>query len=184
MISYNFKQIFFNLLKDNNFSYAVDATLGNGNDTYSILKHTDAHVTAFDIQELAIENSLAKLKTFSQYRYDLVLDSHSNMDKYLKGSPDFIVFNTGYLPGSDKKIITDGQTLTKALEISIDVLKSNGIIFFAQYIGHDGSFEESEITDGFFKNLCQKKFRVLKNEFYNQINNPPIVYLAEKLWKI
>ena len=181
MISYNFKHIFLNLLKENNFYYGVDATLGNGNDTYSILKYTDAHVTSFDIQEMAIESSLEKLKTFSRERYNLILDSHSNMDRYLKDSPDLIVFNTGYLPGSDKKIITDGQTLTKALEISVEVLKPNGIIFFAQYIGHEGSFEESEITDGFFKNLCQKKFRVLKNEFYNQINNPPIVYLAEKL---
>lgn len=181
MISYNFKHIFLNLLKENNFYYGVDATLGNGNDTYSILKYTDAHVTAFDIQEMALESSLEKLKTFSRERYNLILDSHSNMDRYLKDSPDLIVFNTGYLPGSDKKIITDGQTLTKALEISVEVLKPNGIIFFAQYIGHEGSFEESEITDGFFKNLCQKKFRVLKNEFYNQINNPPIVYLAEKL---
>ena len=181
MISYNFKHIFLNLLKENNFSYGVDATLGNGNDTYSILKYTDAHVTAFDIQEMAIESSLEKLKTFSRDRYNLILDSHSNMDRYLKDSPDLIVFNTGYLPGSDKKIITDGQTLTKALEISIEALKPGGVIFFAQYIGHEGSFEESEITDIFFKNLCQKKFRVLKNEFYNQINNPPIVYLAEKL---
>lgn len=145
------------------------------------MKYTDAHVTAFDIQKMAIESSLEKLKTFSRDRYNLILDSHSNMDRYLKDSPDLIVFNTGYLPGSDKKIITDGQTLTKALEISVEALKPGGVIFFAQYIGHEGSFEESEITDGFFKNLCQKKFRVLKNEFYNQINNPPIVYLAEKL---
>lgn len=181
MISYNFKHIFLNLLKENNFSYGVDATLGNGNDTYSILKYTDAHVTAFDIQEMAIESSLEKLKNFSRDRYNLILDSHSNMDRYLKDSPDLIVFNTGYLPGSDKKIITVGQTLTKALEISVEALKPSGVIFFAQYIGHEGSFEESEITDAFFKNLCQKKFRVLKNEFYNQINNPPIVYLAEKL---
>lgn len=184
MISYNFKNIFLNLLKENKFSYCIDATLGNGNDTYSILKYTDAHVTAFDIQEIAIESSLEKLKHFSRDRYDLILDSHSNMDKYIRKNPDLIVFNTGYLPGSDKKVITDGKTLTKALEISIDLLKQNGIIFFVQYIGHEGSFEESRITDDFFKNLPQKNFRVLKNEFYNQINNPPIVYLTEKLWKI
>lgn len=182
MISYNFKNIFINLLKENNFSYAVDSTLGNGNDTYNILKYTKAKVLAFDIQEEAIISSKKRLSEFSEDRFNLVLDSHSSMDKYIKESPDLIVFNTGYLPGSNKKIITDGETICKALDISIKALKQNGIIFFVQYIGHEGSFEEGEMTDYFFKNLPQKNFRVIKNQFYNQINNPPIVYLVEKIW--
>ncbi len=55
------------------------------------------------------------------------------------------------------------------------------------YLGHENSFEERLGVDDFLKSLDQKIFKVEKREFYNQKNNPPIVYLVEKKverWKL
>lgn len=182
MINFNFKGVFLDLLKKKkDIKFAVDATLGNGHDTKVILENTNAKVFSFDIQTLAIENSKRLLRKFENDRYQLIHDSHANVKNYVHEKVDLVVFNTGYLPNSDKKITTDKFSLKLALDSSLELLNSGGIIFFVQYIGHPGSFSESEFTDSYFKKLDQKKFRVIKYEFYNQINYPPIVYLMEKI---
>lgn len=181
MIYYNFKQMQDRLLESlRDDLICVDATIGNGHDTLKFLKKfKNGFVYGFDIQEIAIKNTEKLLQENDFSNYKLILDGHENIDNYVKKA-DLIMFNTGYLPKSDKKIKTNKETTLKALEKSISILNNNGIIFFVQYIGHEGSFEEAQVVDEFFKSLNQKNYRVIKTQFFNQINNPPIIYIGEK----
>ena len=42
--------------------------------------------------------------------------------------------------------------------------------------GHEGGLEEKDAVERIFKNFKQKKFNVIKYDFINQINHPPILY--------
>lgn len=94
----------------------VDATCGNGNDTLFLSKLVGktGQVYAFDIQEQAITQTKQLLEENKQVNVTLILDSHANMEKYLpetiKGKLGGAIFNLGYLPHSDKTIITKGNT--------------------------------------------------------------------------
>ena len=93
---------------------AVDFTMGNGYDTAFLASTVgeSGKVYAFDIQEKALESTKARLEGLGLYnRCTLILDSHSNADKYIEGKFNAGMFNLGWLPGSgDKKITTKRET--------------------------------------------------------------------------
>lgn len=63
----------------------MDATMGNGNDTVllSRLVGETGKVLAFDIQEIALENTQKKLQEEKcAENYELILDSHENIAAY------------------------------------------------------------------------------------------------------
>ena len=91
-----------------------------------------------------------------------------------------MIYNLGFLPGSDKKVTTLRDSTLKSLKKATDKINEAGIIIVVSYLGHVNSLEEREGVDDFLKSLDQKKFKVEKREFYNQAHNPPIVYLIEK----
>ena len=65
--------------------FCIDATMGNGHDTTLLcqLVGKEGKVLAFDIQELARQNTLKKLQeTGVPENYRLILDSHSHMGQY------------------------------------------------------------------------------------------------------
>lgn len=157
---------------------AVDATVGKGNDTLKLLEAVgrDGFVYGFDVQEEAINKTKDLLKDFDNFK--LFLDSHANIDR-LK-SFDLVIYNLGFLPGSDKKITTLRDSTIESLKKATDRINEAGIIIVVSYLGHENSFEEREGVDEFLKSLDQKIFKVEKREFYNQKHNPPIVYLIEK----
>lgn len=162
----------------------VDATVGNGNDTILLaeLVGDTGKVYGFDIQCEAItntENILKKRKL--DMRVKLINDGHEHMDKYIESNVDFVVFNLGYLPGSDHKIITKPDTTIKALNLSLSLLKKGGKINITSYYGHPGGLEEKTAIEKFLLSLDQKMYNVIKFSFVNQVNNPPILYCIEKL---
>ena len=129
---------------------AIDATLGNGYDTM-FLSPLFKHVYAFDIQELAIKRSKEKLKDFNNVT--VIQDSHSNLDNYIKESIDFVIFNLGFLPGSDKKVATNSFTTILAIQKSMKLLSNDGIILVIGYSRHNGGAKEiSEIENFLLEN--------------------------------
>ncbi|NMW84779.1 methyltransferase domain-containing protein [Peptoniphilus sp. AGMB00490] len=157
---------------------AVDATVGRGNDTLKLLKAVGekGFVYGFDVQEDAISSAEKILKDFKNYK--LFLESHENIDKIEKF--DLVIYNLGFLPGSDKKITTLKDSTIISLKKAKKKINCGGIIIVVSYLGHENSFEEREGVDDFIKNIDQREFKVEKREFYNQKHNPPIVYLIEK----
>lgn len=161
----------------------VDCTLGNGNDTLLLaqLVGTRGRVYGFDIQETAIYNTKELLRKNSiETNIELFLDSHENIDQYLHEVIDLIVYNLGYLPGGDKSIKTSSSSTIKSIEKSLGLLKKNGILLVTVYPGHPGGIEEKLAIENLFSSLKQQDFHVLKYEFINQINHPPILYFIEK----
>jgi len=163
----------------------IDATAGNGHDTLFLAQHIDStsKILSFDIQEIAILQTRQLLQ-----KYDLtpkvtcILDSHENISNYLEQDElvRLAIFNLGYLPGSDKKIITTPSSTIKAIKILLERLENNGKIIIVSYYGHNGGLEEKNSVESLLSNLSQKEWSVLKYQFINQINCPPICYVLEK----
>ncbi len=161
----------------------VDATVGNGHDTILLaeLVGQEGKVYGFDIQETAINNTNQKIAENSlTERVYLIKDSHENIDQYISELVDLVIFNLGYLPGGSHDIVTKAESTVIALEKSLELLKDNGMLLITTYVGHnEGKIEDKRIKE-YLLSLNQKKFNVLKYEFINQINNPPILYCVEK----
>ncbi len=161
----------------------VDATTGNGNDTLflSELVGENGFVYGFDVQEVAVLNTIEKLESEGNYNnFKIITDGHENIKKYVKDNVDFIVFNLGYLPRADKNIKTNIKTTLPAIKEAMDVLKQFGILWIVLYPGHEDGMHESNALEEFFEGINQKEFSVMKMQFINQVNNPPYVLALEK----
>lgn len=161
----------------------IDATMGNGYDTVYLgnLVGENGKVYAFDVQEEALKSTRKKvIRDNMEDRVELILDGHENLDKYVKESVSCIVFNLGYLPRAKHVIITKPDTTLEAIKKGLNLLKPNGIMSIAAYIGHEGGLEEKNHICEYLDSLDQKEYNVLHMEFTNQINNPPQLILVEK----
>ena len=159
----------------------VDATMGNGHDTLFLAKLAK-QVYAFDIQEQALTATQKRLNAgHVPENYRLLLESHANMAEY--ATPDSvscIVFNFGYLPGGDHSLATRGKTSIQALTQALTLLKKGGMISLCIYSGGDSGFEERDQILDWLKNLDPHQYLVIKSEYYNRPNNPPIPVLIIK----
>lgn len=161
----------------------IDATMGNGYDTVYLgnLVGETGKVYAFDVQEEALSSTRKKVvRDNMEHRIELILDGHENLDKYVKEEVSCVVFNLGYLPRAKHMVITKPDTTLQAIKKSLELLKPNGIISIAAYIGHEGGLDEKNHICEYLDNLDQKQYNVLHMEFTNQINNPPQLILVEK----
>ena len=125
----------------------VDATCGNGNDTLMLSK-LSKKVFAFDIQENAINNTKSLLEKNSINNVILINKSHELIDKELKDynkKISLIVFNLGYLPGSNKKVLTNYKSTLSAIKKGLNMLNKKGIILVTCYPHKEGKKESEEI---------------------------------------
>lgn len=163
----------------------VDATMGNGNDTLFLAKLVgeDGYVHAFDIQEQAMENTSQKLKEHNcEKQAKLHLIGHEFLGSVIDITEQIsaAIFNLGYLPKSDKSIVTHETTTIKALEELLLRLKELGRIILVIYDGHNaGKIEKQEVLN-FVASLPQEIYSVLSYQFINQRNNPPSLICIEK----
>lgn len=159
----------------------IDATMGNGNDTLllSVLCGKKGHVYAFDIQEQALHNTRQKLQSAdAPENYTLLLQSHTDMDQYAApGTVSCITFNLGYLPGGDHTKATHAISSITALSKSLLLLKKGGLISLCIYSGGDSGFEERDAVLNWLKQLDPHQYLVIRSDYYNRPNNPPIPVL-------
>lgn len=164
----------------------VDATCGNGNDTLflSNLVGEDGAVYAFDIQEQAIETTEKLLHENKRTNVNLILDSHAQIDKYIRDDGvetlGGAIFNLGYLPRSNKQIITKGDSTIAAIETLLRYIRIGARIVIVVYHGHDGGKEEKDAVLQFVRELDQTYYAAITYQFINQRNNPPFVVAIEK----
>ena len=103
------------------------------------------------------------------------------MDKYdCGGKVQAVVFNFGYLPGGDHKIATKSESSIKAIEKSLEMIRPGGAVSLCLYYGGDTGFLEKDAIVEFVSLIDSKKFTVLKREFINRQNCPPIVIDVQK----
>ena len=162
---------------------AVDATMGNGNDTVFLanLVGESGKVYSFDVQSTAIENTKKRISDNKiNTEIELIHDGHENLDKYIKEKVKLVMFNLGYLPSAEHNITTKAETTIVAIKKSLDMLEKNGVILLVIYHGHENGKLEKVAIEEFTSSLNQKEYNVMKLGFINQINNPPILVAIEK----
>lgn len=163
---------------------AVDFTMGNGYDTSFLASEVgeNGKVYAFDIQEKAIESTKARLEGLGLYeRCTLILDSHSNAEKYIDGKFNAGMFNLGWLPGSgDKKITTKRETTLPAVKFAISRLAADGILLIAIYPGHEeGDAEGKEVCE-YLSTLDRRTHCVTQVKILNSPTSPYFMIIETK----
>ncbi|MCK5192108.1 MAG: class I SAM-dependent methyltransferase, partial [Methylococcales bacterium] len=101
----------------------------------------------FDIQQQALSSTRLKLESEHINNTQLFHVSHCKMEKHIPTqyhrNIKVIMFNLGYLPGSDKSIISHADSTLLALNQSIGLLAPSGIITITAYPGHQGGDDET-----------------------------------------
>lgn len=163
--------------------FVLDATAGNGHDSRFLaeLVGTKGKLYAFDIQQDAINNTLELLKKDSLNKQaELINSDHAELDNYVNEDLAAVIFNLGYLPGGNKKIITKSESTIKALNKALKLLKVKGIIILVIYTGHEGGKEERDALLKYSSDLNYKKYNVLNYKFLNQPGPPPEIIAIKK----
>lgn len=158
----------------------LDMTCGKGYDSKFILDNLNPKkLYAFDIQELAREKTKETLGDFPE-NFNFILDSHKNLDLYVKEKIDLAIFNLGYLPSSDKTITTNYKEVIEAIKKILDLAQKGTLIVITLYPGHMEGKEESIHIEEYLTEISQKEYSILKYSFINQKNNPPYVIKITK----
>ncbi len=154
----------------------VDATCGNGKDTLLLaeLVGEAGHVTAFDIQDAALSRTseLLHVKLLKK-QVTLLNAGHERLTDLVVGPLQAIVFNLGWLPGSNKEITTTAATTLAALEASLHLLAPAGLLLITCYPGHNGGDEESAAVVEWCRQLSCKDYFVWQMEQSNTSSKAP-----------
>lgn len=158
----------------------VDATIGNGHDTVFLanLVGETGSVLGFDVQQQAIESTGEKTKDLRQVQ--LFHQGHEHIGSVYSGEIDAAIFNLGYLPGTDKQIVTQAETTITAIDAILTQLKPRGLICIILYTGHEGGNSEANTINEWAANLDQKEYTAITYQFINQKNNPPYLLAIER----
>lgn len=159
----------------------VDMTCGNGHDSLRVLQNAPNYkkLYLYDVQMKAIENTKSLLDSYAYKNCIYLNKSHDDLSD-IHEDIDFAIYNLGYLPGADKKLVTNSKCTIKSIELLLKKLSFGAIVVITTYPGHEeGNVEDIKIYD-FLNSLDQKFFNVIKLEFINQKNKPCKTYILEK----
>lgn len=162
---------------------AVDATMGNGNDTQWLceLVGESGHVYAFDVQPEAVERTKSRLEQAGLLeRASLFCQSHEFIADVVKEPVDAVVFNLGWLPGAEHGVTTRTETTLKAVEASLRVLKKGGVTTVCVYPGHEEGAREREALLSWAGALDGRQYDVVYKTYLNQPKNPPCLIAIQK----
>lgn len=162
----------------------VDATAGNGNDTLFLARHTpaDAAVWAFDIQAEALERTRALLAGHRlEAKLRTVHDCHGKLAQYMQTSVDVIMFNLGYLPGGSHRLTTTSETTVPAVAQALSLLAVGGLATITAYPGHPSGEIEHRAVRELLAGLAQQLYTVACWQMVNQKNDPPLLYIVERI---
>ncbi len=123
---------------------AIDATCGNGHDTEFLARLGFKKVLAFDVQDLAINNTRDRLAEAQLTSVTLILDGHQNLLDHVSSPISCAMFNFGYLPKADKQLTTQTDTSLVALAAAVLHLSDDGIICLICYPGHPTGKHETQ----------------------------------------
>jgi predicted methyltransferase len=173
-----------------NGDLAIDATAGNGYDTLKMaaLVGTAGEVMAIDIQEAAIASTRSRVE--AEGLADRVRLVHADHASFLgnSGFPPHrragaIVFNLGYLPGSDKAITTHPDTTIEALTAGLRLLRPGGVLLVTAYRGHPGGLAEAQAVESWIRSLDPAAWTVHCDEPSSRAGAslPPVLWAIRRI---
>ena len=164
---------------------AIDATVGNGHDTRFLagLVGETGRVIGFDIQVEAL-NAARRLLAGDRLleRVQLLPVGHQAMGRHIPQDRGHrlqaVMFNLGYLPGGDKRIVTRPDSTLRALRQALDHLAPQGLLSLMAYRGHPGGMAEFEAVKDFLGQLSPERFKV-GTEYSGPAKQPgPVLFLV------
>lgn len=165
----------------------IDATAGRGHDTVKLCHLVGASgiVFSIDIQEDAVRSTRAAVDGLeTDCDVTVIKECHSRLADILPrqhhGAVKAVCYNLGYLPGSDKSVITESESTIESLRAAASVLAPGGMISIVVYSGHEGGTEEMQAVLDWGSSLDQQTFTVYTYEIVNQINRPPMLVVIQK----
>jgi len=166
--------------------YAIDATAGNGHDTLFLAQTVGANgsVLAIDLQASAIEATRHKLTTVdTQAQIRLEQADHADLlEAEIERRSELaaaIVFNLGYLPGSDKSVQTRPAHTLRALDASAHLLHSGGRLCVTAYRAHPGGQDEAQAVENWMRARERSGWQ-LECHVPPSKNLPPVLWVATK----
>ena len=167
---------------------AIDATAGNGHDTHFLAQLTgpDGMVFAFDVQGEAIAATRSLLGRWGvpASSWQLIQAGHETMTEAIPprwhGHAGAVLFNLGYLPGSDKTIITAAASTVAAMRGALEMLRPGGVLVAVIYTGHPGGQAEAQAVLDFATGLSMRDYHAIEYRTLNSRNTPPAVLAIEK----
>ena len=157
--------------------FCIDATCGRGRDTLFLCRlcGETGRVLAFDIQEEAVESTRRLLEENGCRNAEVILDSHSNVDRYAeKGKVRAVMFNFGWLPGGDHRIFSRPETSMEAIRKALDLLSPGGVISICIYYGKETGTAERDALLPFLETLDPQIYTVITARFSNRRGEVPI----------
>lgn len=165
---------------------AIDATCGNGYDTFALAKlllsHPESLIVGFDIQTSALEKTETLLKkAFSKEELARILfhhRCHSELDQVpLPHPPRLVVYNLGYLPGSDKSITTKTESTLQSLCKATKLFGEQGALSITCYPGHPEGKREEEAVLAWAKTLDPVIWKVCHHRWLNRPSSPSLLWI-------
>lgn len=168
---------------------ALDATAGNGHDSLYMaqLVGLQGHLIAIDIQQAAIDRTRMRLQAaHCCAQTELLVADHSQALQSLRSqyaqALSAIIFNLGYLPGSDQRIQTHAQSTLDALNAAGVLLKPDGLLLVTAYRGHDGGQTEASRVADWMQQIQSQAWTVNRHEpLTTGTRIPPILWIARKI---
>lgn len=161
----------------------VDFTMGNGHDTAFLSRAVgeEGRVYAFDVLPEALESTKKTLAAEGcPDNVTLILDSHSNADKYISEPIDAGMFNLGFMPGGDHAKHTMRETTLPAVKSAIEMLAHGGALTVAVYPGHnEGDLEGRELRE-FYATLDRRRICCTEIKIINSPTAPYFTLIEKK----
>ena len=131
----------------------IDATLGNGYDTVYLAGKVG--------------------ETGRVYR--LILDTHENVDAYVKDPVDGVMFNLGWLPKAEHAVTTHAESTLKAVNKCLELLKKGGLMTVCVYPGHPEGEREKAALLAWAEALDDGAFDARVTGYLNIAKRPPLL---------
>ncbi|MFZ5652283.1 MAG: tRNA (mnm(5)s(2)U34)-methyltransferase [Bacillota bacterium] len=162
---------------------AVDATSGNGLDTVFLAENVGpgGMVYAMDIQEIALKKTRENVEAAGlSDRVAILQSGHQHIKDIVPGPVSAVMFNLGYLPGSDRSVTTRPETTIEGIRGALRLLGPGGRLSVIVYTGHPGSGAESGAVGELLQGIEEKEFSVQKMTFWNSRKNSPELYFVAR----
>lgn len=163
--------------------WVIDATAGRGRDTLLLARciGTAGKVFAFDVQEEAIGDTEKLLQAHDLLdRVALNHLDHARLGEVVNQQVRAVVFNLGYLPGSNHSVTTQPESTLRAIRQALPLLSAGGALILTVYRGHAGALAEAIQVDQFLTTLPKQEFTVLKGDYLNQGADAPYWIIVQR----
>jgi hypothetical protein len=152
-----------------------------------VLTKTSGFVYGFDVQSIALKKTTGILKqelSEEEFaRVHLFHQSHESFpeDLIAPESISAIMYNLGYLPGGDKKIITLPQSTLQSIRSGQSLIRPGGIMTVLCYRGHPGGMDETNLVLEALGNLESRVWKLSVHNLLESSESPLLVDLQKRL---